>query len=115
MKKRRGNTRGETLVETVVSFAVLMVMLAMLATVMRSAARMNQHAALRAEILEQDCTRVEQNAGVYRTDGANSDTLRLQPKNGLGEAIEIALDVRSCEILHYFRAAAPAAGAGGGG
>ena len=111
MRKTNGNNRGETLIETIVAFSVALVMLTMLAAVMQGAGRINGFAAQRAAILEQDCTRVEQNAGVYGTD-AGSDTLTLTPTDPLvPEEISIPLDVRSGEILHYFRSTPAGGGA----
>ena len=109
--RAKGNAqRGETLVETVVSFSVLLIMLAMLATVMRSAARISNYAAERAAILEEDCTRVEQNMGVYSEGSAQSDTLTLTSIDPLDPQINIDIDVRSAEILHYFRTVNPGGG-----
>lgn len=112
MKRLRRGSRGETLVETIVSFSVLFVLLALLAVILRSAARMTEFAAERLAILDEDCTRVEQNAGIYPETGPIGDTLALTPAEpaAFGARIDIPLDVRNCEILSYFSTAA-----GGGG
>ena len=105
MRKYGGNNRGETLVETMVAFTVLLIMLAMLGTVLRGAAKINQYAAQRAAVLEEDCTRVEQDMGRYDESTAARGTLTLTPQSPSVDPVSIQLDVRSCEILHYFSTA----------